>query len=872
MATYDSVHTGQQVDEAVDIVLANKNKGASDTPIYLDANGAAVNITKATNVTQNDSKLITSGAAYTGLSLKYNKADIVVDPNLGTSNVLIPSCGAVKTYVDNQVATKQVPVSAGDNVSIENNVISVVPSDDMITMKELDNKWNYFGNLDVGENSDVLEKMEEAKHSTFDESKFTKVGSPTITDGVLSGMTSGQNSPYVKLSNIINFHTASSWKLEGSLETGNDVVSNQRPLSFVRSVFYGIRVILYQGTFLVVLKKDLTSDDLFNGNDMTTPSVSANTKYYYSIEFTGTQYIVKFGENKYNLTTLGTKTSSDTIVQDLTDQCIGGLPQAYTEAFLGKIDLKDYRITVNGNVVYEGLKTGIDTIKPATYTTSATPPTISADGILSNASFSNYVKFDNVPIQNKTFRVEFNFKTPSDFSTLTAYGGFNTANNPSYNFFISSNGRAISNVYNGTNMYLMSPSDYSIQTSTWYHYEAELTSTKFSSTIRKLNETSKVSFVPSGDTTDVNSNGLIQNAQTFYLGWKTDSNTQNMRDGEIDLNSYKIYANDDLIVQGCLKIPYTLTKDGKKIVDEVYRDRVEDEYGQAGYTPYYTFQAENKGNYEVVGSPTITSDGIITSADQTTNYIYIPETIIAQLSSANSWELKWSGTLQTNGRFLAHVFANGSGIRNDVLQIIRSTGSTNNFTCIVYVNNNGTREDKPMYKNLPASYDGKNYSMSIKFTGTQYIWTYQFEGETAVVTPVDSSDKVYNYNFGDRMHIGMFSDGSIDLKSFKIYINGKWAYQAVIPSNYTMATVKPSDIIESYDNGVTKWTKYADLTLKQTGSWTAGSAVTFDKKFRDTNYAITVPYTSGTKLATGFTPSAASGAGDWVAIGKTTLN
>ena len=64
--------------------------------------------------------------------------------------------------------------------------------------------------------------------------------------------------------------------------------------------------------------------------------------------------------------------------------------------------------------------------------------------------------------------------------------------------------------------------------------------------------------------------------------------------GSIDLNSIKVYINGNLVYQPCLKIPYTLSKTGSKIVDAAYRDRVQDVYEQYGTAMYYTLDEENQ--------------------------------------------------------------------------------------------------------------------------------------------------------------------------------------------------------------------------------------------------------------------------------------
>ena len=57
---------------------------------------------------------------------------------------------------------------------------------------------------------------------------------------------------------------------------------------------------------------------------------------------------------------------------------------------------------------------------------------------------------------------------------------------------------------------------------------------------------------------------------------------------KVDLNKFKIYADGDLKYQPMLYIPYTESKTGSKVVDAIYRDRVNDMAKQFGYANYYT--------------------------------------------------------------------------------------------------------------------------------------------------------------------------------------------------------------------------------------------------------------------------------------------
>ena len=64
--------------------------------------------------------------------------------------------------------------------------------------------------------------------------------------------------------------------------------------------------------------------------------------------------------------------------------------------------------------------------------------------------------------------------------------------------------------------------------------------------------------------------------------------------GSIDLNAFKIYVDGNLVYQPCLKILYTESKTGSKIVDSKYRERVFDTYEQEGIAMYYTLDTNER--------------------------------------------------------------------------------------------------------------------------------------------------------------------------------------------------------------------------------------------------------------------------------------
>jgi hypothetical protein len=879
MATYDSIHTGEQVDNAVDIVLGNKSKGSATQPIYLDANGAAKNVNVDAAPTQNSQNLVQSGGVFTQLSTKYAKADVSTDDNLGTSNVLIPSQGAVKSYVDTHLAEKQDVVVAGDGIVKDGNTLSISTDNDFMTVGKLDNKWSHFvSGLDMGYGTETIEKMENAKRSTFDRSKFTVVGSPNITnDGIASGFSITK---YVRTSNCdISVLLNHSWSVITPVLSG--VTSNVygTKIMQISAVGYGADGAFgFDGTsrnvaFTINTPSDTDPETrqnnrirIFKQLNTIPDKLQMRADFNYSTGEYSFYYNI-FDGNGWQLVGNETPVTTNKQLYDIVYN--NNIQFAFNRrdnnnANTDVLDLKYTKITVDGVEVFSGNKTGIDTIKPDDYTVVGTP-TISADGILTNYSNSNFLsKTQNINGNKITFKAS--IKIVDDIPTGTSNFIYRTA--PATSQFrldiTNINGNYYFRNYatDGTSGQdgWVSPRDKALQKNVDYIVETTLDLVNSSQTMNVYTESGLYQTL----TTALNNPLSNWSGITSIYISQSDACYVN-----IDLNSFKIYVDSNLVYQPCLKIPYTQTKDGKKIVDYNYKSRVEDEYGQAGFTPYYTLDTESRGNYTVVGSPTISSDFVASGfsgqyGGSGASYLTFPANTFRP--STKSWKVECKATLPSvipNGCFFCLNFI--AGANSGVLIKVNTDGSlnyqafdTNNNLILSHSSNAGT---------VSAN---QTISIAIEFTGSQY--KCYLDG--TVLQTIDSTSTIYQSNtidnaIGARVGAEQPFTGSIDLKEFKIYVDNKLAYQAVIPPNYTMATVKESAIVDSYDNGMNKWTKLANLTCKQQGSCTSGTAVTFTKPYVDTNYALSVPYTSGTKTKTGFTPSAT---GDWIANGKVDLN
>ena len=808
MATYDSVHTGEQVDNAVDIVLGNKSKGSVTQPIYLDANGVAQNVTVDANPTDGSAALVKSGGVFTQLSTKLPFTDVNTTGTITTSNTLVPSCGTVESYVEGIMSTKQDVVSAGAGIVKDGNNLSIDLDNDFMTTGKLDNKWSHFTpELEVGYGQDLVEEMKRAKRSSFDLSKFTVVGSPTISkDGIASGFSSSNylNAP-------ISFDKP--FKLLISFTTGNNLSTTQYLLL---ALLRGLQVFISAyGTLIVRFGTSTWGTDILDYT--TTESLTLNTKYIFELEFTGTKYNVKLNGE------LLESVDSTSLIYSDTTVTIGTY---LTQAFSGSIDLKQFSITVDGQGVFNGNKTGIDIIKPDDYTTNGTP-TISADGIAritqSDAIYSSTLNLSATQSVVLTGRVIYN---PTNTAPTVCRFNVNS-------YRVDLNPTSIS--FGGSGV-------------TWANVSYNFVQDDIIDFICTITDTgSKLQVYVNGNPQTVGT-GTVTTTLLSTATQLVFNNGQYTYTGSIDLNAFKIYVDGNLIYQPCLKIPYTQTIDGKKIVDPYYRLRVEDGYNQAGYTPYYTLDTETRGNYRVVGSPTINSDWVASGFSTSS---YIKASVVLNTSNYKIKIRTIADTTFTSGKFICR-FEQTSHTR--IIQY------PNAF--MLYDDTEGN----VISCNLPTGTvtgDILEAEFTITTNGSSLIINNITQGISNSNTSVKYCGiNVSEIRIGYGNSVSDIYTGSIDLKEFKIYVDNKLAYQAVIPPNYTTASVRSTAqqlLASTYSEDSTQF-------LRQHGACTSGTAITLPKPYMDTNYFVSVP--TSAKSKTGFTPTVT---GDYIAEGYTSI-
>ena len=442
---------------------------------------------------------------------------------------------------------------------------------------------------DAGElltDAEGLADVKSYAHSTFDLSKFTVVGTPTISaDGVASGFSS---SNYITKN--LSITPRNNFEIDLVFTTPSSLSTNQ-------FVYFAKNTSGNNYSSVAIINGALRFRIVTNNTVDYSYTVSTNTRYYAKL-------IYSSGTAKAQLSTDGVNWNEQTLgtvnLVDAINVLIIGNSVSYNDPWGNSIDLKQFSITADGIPVFSGNKTGIDTIKPDNYTKVGSP-TISADGVASGFSGSNQIKSTYTINAPTSLTIKGSFTFGSDLTTNTqsalgiARSGTDTFGleirtiTGSYCTLLYANGSASHGALN------FSTTEVPRTAGTTYNYIIVVNGTSISITINGVTKTANDFYTFT--------------STAFYIG--TDRNGSNAFDGSIDLNYSEVYVDGNLVYQPCLKIPYTLSKTGSKVVDWVYRDRVSDMYNQFGYAPYYTLSDTNftLPQGELYGMITKASDG-----------------------------------------------------------------------------------------------------------------------------------------------------------------------------------------------------------------------------------------------------------------------
>ena len=411
------------------------------------------------------------------------------------------------------------------------------------------------GLVDKVNDEEGYERVKELKESKFDLSKFTVVGSPLISeDGIASGFST---SNYLRTSLVrsaitdCEIHCRVIPYFDDTITIGQYILNRNypRPAAGLIGSYSNKRLfVTFQGEHW--------------GN------------FYFTNGVT-TDIILKLKDgvlSNYVSTDDGATWTKNFEVENITETMSFNNLVIGTSYYLwaGSIDLKQFSITVDGKEVFSGNPTALDTIKANNYTVTGSP-TITDDGIFKANATGDYIQKTGFTNEiKKELRCDGRFY----YSTKTINTGnvINLANGSLISWNINSNG--LITLSDGTNT---STVQIEIPLKDGDIFDTEIIYNASTITLNVcLNE--GVNY-----TTSIASQGL-----TTFNTWNLTAE-ETYWGGTIDLNTIHVYIDGNLVYQPCLKIPYTITKTGSKIVDAAYRLRVEDCYNQYGSGNYYLF-------------------------------------------------------------------------------------------------------------------------------------------------------------------------------------------------------------------------------------------------------------------------------------------
>ena len=499
------------------------------------------------------------------------------------------------TELQSDVSSIEGDIGSLDNLATSDKSSLVNAINETLSVLDPTQTADYIKNskgLESGEistNASILPWVEEMSHSTFDLSKFTVVGSPNITDdGIASGF-SGTSSlvDYIIFDN--DFASANNWEILFRFNTGtlSSSVIEDLLSSYIANQF---RLLINSSKLVFVYTLSGSAS-----NEIQTDSfLQSNTSYWIKIIFNGSKYSVLVSTDSINYiekivfnstTKLATNTKFGIGIN------IGSTGVTAKRPFsTGSIDLKQFSVTVDGVEVFSGNKTGIDTIKPDDYQVVGTP-TISAEGVASGFSSSNYIKCPFNYFNNKLkIRSDFYWDGTTNINNNVIWQL--PANTWSNCLVGASSSRIAFYLAVGSTNTTVKNFLYTLSGAGNYTVIIEWTGTTYIFTVFKDN----VQIYTDSYNSSSNFYYSSTTASDINIGYATNYGSFNA--GSIDLNAFKIYVDGNLVYQPCLKIPFTLSKTGAKIVDSIYRDRVTDMYEQFGYAPYYTLDTTNS-NYTI---------------------------------------------------------------------------------------------------------------------------------------------------------------------------------------------------------------------------------------------------------------------------------
>lgn len=495
----------------------------------------------------------------------YGNADNITEGTINSD--LLPesgvTAGTYTTPTNLQVNSKGqiTSISEGTASGISQEDIDTVAarplSDNACTQENFPDEFNYWYNQ---------------KYTTFNKDYISTIGTPTMSEfGVISNC--GDYSYFQTPS--IDVTTADSWELRFKVKADYRTIP-QNDIGVFGSSWLNV--------FLTTTKK-ITATVNYSGGSLTLTSSDTyndNNEIFGKIRYDSTGYKLYTSLNPFDYGTAAT--NSQTAKAASAQPLKLGNVSATSYLSQGSIDMKYFEFDINGQNVQNYKQTGVEHIVPQDITNIG-GVTISTDGIASGFDTSKYLIKYIPDFFDMGFEFYISFTpqtvTPSAVETLLSFGN-NTSNVLSIKQ--STDGRIYTDgslVGNNNPRTIID----SLVVGEEYNIRIRHTGRMFFGELLQDDEwVNKWEAFISGT------------INRIYIG--TDPSLQApLTQGSINLNKVLLDINGEYYWSPMLRVPYTATQEGTKIVDVKYLDNVKLAQHATGQALYLTLDEQNQAYY-----------------------------------------------------------------------------------------------------------------------------------------------------------------------------------------------------------------------------------------------------------------------------------
>lgn len=341
--TVDNIKEGNNITITRDgnNITINSTGGGSSGGGDVTSDGN--NIFTGTNEFRGQNKLrVGNGTDYAIIANYSSEIMPVTESDIQTTEGLVIGSSVISTVLEGEDVFKRVwntqtsrmelsPVI--DATMVDNQTIKFDNGELKADLSEIGDEVNTL----AGKVNTLETKVDELQLFKFPNA--TIEGSPTINNGQISNF---NTTNYLRFP--FEFKTEGrTWLLNGSFDTNTDVTTQQNIIDSSTSIALAVR----NSKLVLALSTNGTNFNL--GEHESTNNILANTKYYYRLSFSGTQY------------QLSTSTDKQEWLSEITidsDQPIASKPMTISSPghpFGGVINLNDYDLTVANTLVWQGM-------------------------------------------------------------------------------------------------------------------------------------------------------------------------------------------------------------------------------------------------------------------------------------------------------------------------------------------------------------------------------------------------------------------------------------------------------------------------------------------------------------------------------------